>query len=215
MELQTKKTNLRTLNRAAKVDLSLDPEEVSQAIRQVDYHRRSSAYRKLASITRDAFAEATGLSRRPAWTSGAIGFHTMSILLTHAPESYIDFCSEQDITPTCEQLGESLKRNDQTLVQLLSTPSYPRVHLEGMAGVDTPFSGNKMKFLMRDDSLTYVPASEAFEEYVSNPRVRDDVPEHWQKCPGRKLVLERAWPLMVDMAVIVPELFPYDFKTEL
>jgi hypothetical protein len=59
---------------------------------------------------------------------------------------------------------------------------------------------------------SFVVDDDYFAEHTqSRPQdLAKGVPEHWQRCAAMRLVKERIWPGLVDVAVATPEVFEHD-----
>ncbi len=209
------------LNREAKRPLSLDVEEFTASLprfRSILPFRRRRIYRGLgrfvgARFTQQAERKLTPEELKANWVGTAV----MARMLSYAPFTYLRYCQEADEGPELDRISEALKANED-LPQLLSLPLRNVEALEENAALKSYMAGFKtitLGFAEQDDgSIAFSIDEELMKSYTGNP-IYQYQPEHklrpyLQRCPARRLVTERIWPAMVDLAVQTPEVFPRD-----
>ncbi len=209
-QLQDRRKVIRACNHAAKQDVSFDSKALSDQIEAGD--DTQTRYQKLRDHARDMFL-AGEIGKTPHIEgSSRSGFDILTELLSIAPNEYLQYCEERHAVPYLKEINNALKRSQETPRRLMGMPSYTNSEAEAGFGLRTGFGPAQytpLRFEPTGIGPLFIIDDDIFASY-SKPRYDTGLPEYLQRCPAMRVVLERVWPAMVDLATDTPEIFAHD-----
>lgn len=216
--LAKRKQSLQLFNKMAKTEIKFDPETLSEHLAGGDLTNRGNVYMELGNFAQKSFFDSLDASQQQKYSGSIIsGFTVLTRLIGIAPNSYIDYCSEREKTPSLDELSTSLKASQETPARLMSMPNNINRDVEyglGLRSMSSIDYGSPFHFEETYRGPIFIP-NDGYYSRIYHQALRENVPDtslptHWQRCPARRLVLKNIWPAMIDLASETPEVFAYD-----
>jgi hypothetical protein len=226
-KLQIRRQELIGCNHAAKFALSLESQDLSKRLEAVSTRGYSSdvndpgvKYYEFSGFVRRglrvAYEHELGGHADSLLRTAEPGIKFISTLLSIVPGRYQEYCQALGSEPRLKgELNPALKRSDLTLRKFIDLPDTSSTRIEEWLGFRNGDSYNTRRaedFRFEDHAgeLFFVVDDETFTAKTAPLTYEPELPEHWQRCPARRLILERIWPAMIDLATETPEFFARD-----
>jgi hypothetical protein len=215
-KLEARRDELRVCNRAAKLDFSLNP-DLFRAMGPGIPETRWARYQRVGHFAHMGMVFQNGdqLTDRVSDTAKS-GFAVLARLLFFAPVAYRQYCAENDVAPSVDEIRASLKQSHDTPATFMNVPHATCGMAEeafNLGARNEPYNESPhLRFEDSDEGLVFVADAEHF---ANNTMIQyeNGMPHYWQRCPAKRLAVERLWPAMIDLAADAPECFAYDLAT--
>lgn len=219
-DAEKRRADLLACNRRAKFPVVFDAHALSHRIaEETSVYQNHTKYQIFGFYALDTFVKNTDYASAPLTnniesTAGS-GFDDLARMLSFAPITYAAYCKRRDINPSLVELGDALQASSDTAAKFLTLPSATDARANAAFNLRNGrdrLRDTRFVFEETDDGPRYKPDPTIFATVTANLDNDYDIsaPRHWQRCPARRLVTERIWPAMVQLAIDTPELFPHD-----
>jgi hypothetical protein len=208
--LPERRQDLISCNQLAKEDLAFDAQALSRHLREVK-PSLAKTYVELGSFCLESFTADLGRDKKRLVGAGTSGFGTLSRFLAMAPALYRNYLEDTAGQADVEELRGSLKNSGETVKQFMELPYRANNDVEAEFALRTEEpTADPLFFEFQDttEGLQLFADQKHFASYTRDKQYTRNLPEHWQRCPARRLVMDQIWPAMVDLATDTPEVFP-------
>jgi hypothetical protein len=215
--LEQAREDLISCNRLAKGELNLSAARFSAEIGQEGGELTlEETYNWLGHFGLEALKAAsndavslTGRSEKAARS----GLAVLARMLSLAPDAYTAYRQERGEPITVDAMGQALKNSAETPRRFMDVPNSVNKELEAAYNLRDYRSGFGSDYFRFEDThrgpLFVADDTHFAQNYLPAENVgTDSLPDYWQRCPAKRLVTERIWPAMIDLAVQTPEVFP-------